>query len=183
MTTIKTMTTLLAAVALLVLQGCATNYASAPPEKVAAAMKVTASEFDAAATYVGPPVSSTTQRGLFTDNETVRLYAKAPTDGGELSYFVWVQMLYSGGWRYYEGASYVGGAQANVTVQDRQVFGCTGVGCTYTETIYFPIDYSMISGGGDLRFRVDSKKGVNNVLTIPASYKQGFIMGLQGNIQ
>jgi hypothetical protein len=163
---------------LLGLAGCATNYANKTPQQVADAITVKTSEFDSDVTYYGPGISSVTRRGLFEDNERTRIVAKRGKKSSDVSFFVETHVLYSFDWRFYTSASFDDGTSVEVTSLDRQVNGCTGIGCIKTEKLYFPVAYERLSkGSGPLRFRLNSKTG-ENIITIPRTYIDGVMAGI-----
>ncbi|MBY4834061.1 MULTISPECIES: hypothetical protein [Burkholderia cepacia complex] len=160
------------------LSGCATNYGTATSNEVSKSIVVENSSFDAAATYTGPPVISETRRGLFVDNETTRLVATRNKSTGGISYIVYVRVLYSFDWRFYQSVSFRDGAQSEVKPLSRETHACQGMGCLHTEEVAFKIEKSKIASGGDFEFRLNAKSGTQNIIKIPQSYIEGFLKGL-----
>jgi hypothetical protein len=173
-------TTKLIPLALIVaaLSGCATNYGAASSSDVSKAMVVKDSSFDAVATYIGPQAFSETSRGLFVDNETAQLVASRNKTTGELKYAVFVRILYTSSWRFYQSASFRDGSQKPLRSLSKQTNACQAVGCIHTEEVALDIDKDLLTKGGDLEFRLNSQSGAENVIKVPSSYIAGFVAGL-----
>lgn len=165
--------------ALLCVSGCASNYANKSADEVAKAMSVRNSEFDSSIRYIAPPARSDTRRGLFEDNQTVQLYASLDKNTKALTYYVYVRVLYSFDWRFYNSVSFTDGTTKPTTEKARKVNSCTGIGCIYTEEIIFPIEYARLASRHGMSFRLNSKKGASNTISLPSNYVDGFILGLQ----
>jgi len=162
----------------LVLSGCATNYASKKPEEVAAGITVKNSDFDSVITYIGPQVMSETRRGLFVDNQTVQLAASQDKKTKGIKYAVYVRVLYSFDWRFYNSVSFKDGTTADLKELSQKVNSCTGVGCIHTEEVGFAIELERLNKG-DLEFRLNSKSGAENVLLLPKNYIDGFVQSVR----
>jgi hypothetical protein len=158
--------------------GCATNYANKRPAEVGAGITVKNSEFDSAITYIGPQVMSETRRGLFVDNETLQLIAKQDKSTKKIKYGVYVRILYSFDWRFYNTVSFKGGATEDLKQLSQKVDACTGAGCIHTEEVAFPIDLDKLTQG-ELEFRLNSKSGVENVLHVKKDYIDGFVQSVR----
>lgn len=175
----SSMTKLATVAALALLSGCATNYATVAPSDVAKAIEVKDSSFDTDITYTGPQAMSETRRGLFVDNETVRLAAVKNKKTGAVSYAVYVRILYSFDWRFYKSVSFRDGVQADVKNVSQRVNACTsGGGCIHTEELVFVVDLARLKAGRDIEFRLNAKNGTVNIITVPSSYINGFLSGL-----
>jgi len=159
--------------------GCATNFADKKPEEVAANITVKNSDFDSAITYIGPQVMSETRRGLFVDNQTVQLVASKDKRTKNIKYVVYVRVLYSFDWRFYNSVSFKDGTTAELKEIRRKVNSCTGMGCIHTEEAVFPVNLEQLTKGGDLEFRLNSKTGVENIMRLPKNYIDGFIYSVR----
>lgn len=163
--------------------GCATNYANAPSSEVSNAIEVKDSSFDADITYTGPQAFSETRRGLFVDNETIRLAAVKNKKTGAVNFAVYARILYSFEWRFYNSVSFSDGKQAEVKNVSRRVNSCTaGGGCIHTEEFVFLVDINQLKGGGNLEFRANAKNGTENIISIQKTYIDGFLKGLPKNL-
>lgn len=162
--------------------GCATNYAQKPAAEISKAITIKDSEFDSQITYIGPQSFSETKRGLFVDNETVQLLATKNKKSGEVSYFIYVRVLYSFDWRFYNSASLANGTQLNIKPLSKIVNSCAGMGCIHTEEVSIPIDRKILDSGADFKFRLNSKSGAENIITINKSYIEGFFTYLELNL-
>lgn len=160
------------------LSGCVTNYVNAPAEKVANAVVVSDSEFDSSVAYTGPDIQSVTRRGLFVDNESLRLVALRDKKSNALTYVVQLRILYSFDWRFYSSASFTDGSSVEVKEIDRRTNDCVALGCIHTERVFFLVDFKRLKDSQDgLRFRLNGKN-TTNVITIPRNYINGFMAGL-----
>jgi hypothetical protein len=167
------------AAGLLFVTGCATNYGVVPSEEVAGAIEVKDSEFDSSVQFAGPQAFSDTRRGIFVDNEAIRLVAAQDKQTGVVSYGIYVRILYSQGWRFYNSVSFTDATRVEAPNVSREVNGCTGIGCIHTEEFVVPVELSRLEGDGDLVVRVNSRNGVENIISIPRSYIQGFLMSVR----
>lgn len=163
---------------LFILTGCATNYGSVSSSEVSNAIVVTNSTFDSAATYTGPQILSETRRGLFTDNEIVRLIASRDKKTEKIYYAIYVQIIYPIEWRFYRSVSFANGAQQDLRSLSQKAQACSGIGCVLTEEVIFNIEKNMIVSGDSFEFRLNSKTGRQNIIKIPRSYIDGFFNGL-----
>lgn len=163
----------------LALPGCATNYATKSAAEVGAALEVKNSEFDSVAMYAGPPVYSTTRRGLFVDNETVRLAAATDKKSGKAVVFIYVKILYPVDWRFYNSISLKDSSRVEAESVSRSVDACGGMGCLYTEEFSVPINPIKLGVSGEFQFRVNSKNGTENVITLQRSYITGFLQSVR----
>lgn len=168
---------------LFVLTGCATNYGSVTPSDVSKAIVIHDSNFDEKSTYIGPQVLSTTRRGLFTDNETVRLVASRDKKTGKISYAVYVMVIYPIEWRFYRTVSFSNGIQQDLKSIGQKSQACGGIGCVLTEEIAFSVEKNIISSGDFFEFRLNSKNGTQNIIKIPRSYIEGFFNGLPSDFR
>lgn len=174
---------LLTLAAIAALSGCATNFATAPASEVSKAIEVKDFTFDADITYTGPQAFSETRRGLFVDNETVRLAAVKNKKTGAVNFAVYVRVLYSFEWRFYNSVSFRDGKQVDVKNVSRQVNSCTsGGGCIHTEEFVFLMGIDQLRRGGNLEFRANAKNGMENTISIPRTYIDGFLNGLPKNL-
>lgn len=124
------------------------------------------------------PAFSETNRGLFVDNQTVQLVASRNKATGDVKYAVFVRVLYTSDWRFYQSASFQGGAQKPLRSLSKQTNACQAIGCIHTEEVALDIGRDVLSKGGDLQFRLNSQSGAENVIKVPSSYIAGFIAGL-----
>jgi hypothetical protein len=178
---VKILTTL--AFACFLLGGCATNYATAPSSEVSKAIEIKDSSFDSDITYTGPQAFSETRRGLFVDNETVRLAAVKNKTTGAVNFAMYVRILYSFEWRFYNSVSFRDGKQGEIKNVSRQVNSCTaGGGCIHTEEFVFLVGIEQLRSRGNLEFRVNAKNGAENIISIPRTYIDGFLKGLPKNV-
>lgn len=162
--------------------GCATNFAEVTSAEVSKAIEVKDSTFDTDITYTGPPAFSETRRGLFVDNQTTRLAAVKNKKSRVVTYAVYVQIMYSFDWRFYNSVSLIDGTQLKANSLSQRVNACTaGAGCIHTEELVFVVELDRLKAKGDLVFRVNSKTGVENIITVPNSYITGFLNGLPKN--
>jgi hypothetical protein len=165
------------------LGGCATNFATAPSSEVSRAIEIKDSSFDADITYTGPQAFSETRRGLFVDNETVRLAAVKNKKTGTVNFAVYVRILYPFEWRFYNSVSFRDGKQGEIRNVSRQVNSCTaGGGCIHTEEFVFLVGMDQLRSRGNLEFRVNAKNGTENIISIPRNYIDGFLNGLPQNV-
>lgn len=165
------------------LAGCATNYATAPSSEVSKAIEVKDTSFDTDVTYTGPQAFSETRRGLFVDNETVRLAAVKNKKTGAVNFAVYVRILYPFEWRFYNSVSFRDGKQADIKNLSRQVNSCTsGGGCIHTEEFVFVVGIDRLKSGEKLEFRANAKNGAENIIAIPRTYIDGFLNGLPKNL-
>ena len=166
----------LAIAACLAISACATNYASKPASEVAKAVTVKDSQFDSSAAYIAPLTLSTTKRGLFTDNESVQLVAMQDKKSKQVTFRLAVRIMYSFDWRFYESASFNDGSRVDSINTKREVDACNSLGCIHTEELVFPIDKTRLADAGSLTFRLNSKAGAENIITIPKNYIDGFLL-------
>lgn len=163
------------ALAGLTIAACATNYATKQPAEIAQAVIKKDSEFDAQITFVGPRLQTTKSRGIFTDYQYAQLRSFKDKKTGRITHQAYVEINYTGSWRYYQSASFKNGTQAEVAVIGRNVDSCTGVGCIYTETLGVEVSEGMLKQvGGALEFRLNAKSGHENIISIPANYLAGY---------
>lgn len=161
-----------------ILGGCATNYGTVSPSEVSQALVVKDSNFDAIATVIGPQSFSETSRGIFTDNETTQLVVSRNKSTGDVRHAVFVRILYTSDWRFYQSVSFSGGEQRPLRSLSKQTNACQAVGCIHTEEVAFDIDRAVLDKGVDLEFRLNSPGGTENVIKLPRNYVTGFIAGL-----
>ncbi|EAW31108.1 hypothetical protein GP2143_03268 [marine gamma proteobacterium HTCC2143] len=161
---------------LLVLTGCATNYSNVSPESVAQKVVIKNSGFDSHKTYFGPDHETSTSRGLFTDYEHVKLVAYEDKKSGKISYKLRISILYSGGWRFYDSASFLGGTHVDLHNNSRDVNFCTGGLCSYTEVMDIAISEERLTDylDNDLIFRLNARTGHENIIEISSNYVAGF---------
>lgn len=175
--------TTVALIALVLMTGCATNFADKPPAEVARAVQVKDTAFDAKKLIGGPLVASETKRFPFTDSQsTYLLVEKDRVTGALTNYTLFVRVIHNGPWRFFQSASFVGGAQVEVKVGEREVSACGGSGfCVYTESVGIPIKEEVIRAAKEgLRVRLNSKSGLENEIFLPKSYIDGFLEGARG---
>jgi len=173
-----------ALVVTLVISGCATNMANKSPEYIAGKVEMKNSEFDSAATFLGPVHSTSKQRGLFSDSEYVRLRAFEDKKTGKLQHQIYVVISYVGGWRYYDSVSFVGGETVGATAVDRKVNFCQASGlCSHNEDVIINLSREQLIEAQDtgFKFRINSRQGINSELAIPPSYVRGFMIALESN--
>jgi hypothetical protein len=157
--------------------GCATNYAEKSAEEVAATVEIKDSEFDSQKIYSARRAFSETKRFPFTDNESVWLAAVRDKKTGVTRYVLAIEVVYTGSWRFYETVSFVGGETATATPLNKQVVTCTsGVGCLQTEAVSIPVSLSTLQAANpSLRFRMNSRSGHENIITLPKPYIEGLL--------
>lgn len=165
------------AVAMTVLiAGCATNYANKDSASVERAVELVSSDFDRGIAFVGPDVRN---ENLFS-SETARLiHMQDPVDG-DTTYLA-VDFLYtSGGWAFYESASFRGGERRPLDDAQRDTLGCSSAACTHLEKtlLVLPEGYleSKRASGFDIRY--NARKAGTTMVNIPSSYVQGFLAAL-----
>lgn len=183
-------------VAVLALTACAStppkpqiDWLSKTPSEIAAAMTVSDSEFDRIRSLEAPLVEvSNSQPGMspplvINERRSVRLTAlKAKATGG-VEHVAIVTITYlDRGWRSYTTASFVD-SQPPATVTAKRTVSCLSVyACWYTEAFALDISDSVLGNGTrDLRFRLNATNAPPVVVTLPASYVQGFLMGLEAD--
>lgn len=165
----------------LVMAGCSTNMANKSPDYIASKVERQDSEFDSSVTYLGPVHSTSQQRGLFSDSQYVRLRAFENKETGKMQYQIYVVVSYVGNWRYYESASFVGGDTVKAAGVNRKVNFCQASGmCSHNEDIIINITPQQLvqAQGKGLKFRVNSRQGINSELSVPAGYVDGFLSAL-----
>lgn len=160
------------------LGGCATNYGAQPSDVVSSAVEIKNSEFDRNIVFVGPPILTETNRGVFTDNETTRLVGVKNKITNEITYHVYVSVLYSFDWRFYNTVSLLGGSVIDVKRISQQVKSCTSIGCIHFEEFSFPISKINLTQPQGLQFRANGSNGFENKITIPPQYVSGFLFNV-----
>lgn len=167
---------ILAGAMTVLLAGCATNYANQDSASVESAVELVSSDFDRGIAFVGPDVRSE----HLLSSETARLiHMQDPVDG-DTTYLA-VDFLYtSGGWAFYESASFRGGDHKQLDDTQRDTLGCSMAACTHLEKtlLVLPEGYldSKRSSGFDIRY--NARKSGSIVVNIPASYVRGFLAAL-----
>lgn len=164
----------------ILLASCATDYSKLAPAEVSEKITVKDSEFDSHRKYLGPDNETHTMRGVFTDYEHSRIIANVNKKSGEISYQIYVSVLYSGGWRLYQSASFPGGQHASLNTLKENVNFCNGGLCSYTEEFYIETTEEYLSRylDKDLRFRLNSKSGHANIISIPNNYIEGVFLAV-----
>ncbi|MFZ5756939.1 MAG: hypothetical protein ACOY3X_08560 [Pseudomonadota bacterium] len=164
----------------LALAGCATNYAAKPPEAIARAVQIKDSAFDAAVTYVGPRLQTKKTRGIFTDYQYAQLRSIKDRKTGSVKHQLYIQVNYTGSWRYYQVVSFKNGHQEALSVIGRDVSSCTGIGCMYTETLGVDVtEEQLLSGGNSFEVRISSKSGHENIVALPENYVTGYFSAIK----
>ena len=163
----------------LLLMSCATNYATKSAAEVGAALETHTSEFDSLVGFRGPPVFSSTRRGLFVDNETTRLAAAKDKKSGKSVVLIEFSIIYPMSWRFYNSVSFQDSTKIEPTEVARSADACGGMGCVFKESFAVPVEVSKLEAPGEFKFRVNSKKGVENVITLQRSYIDGFLQSLR----
>ena len=153
---------------------CATNYADKSPSEIGSALTVKDSEFDQDITIGGPPAFTKTRRGIFVDNETTRLVVVKNKTTGVVRIGLYVDIVHSDSWRFYNSISLTDGTRIESSIQNNEIGTCSSLGCVLTEAVVVKLTPEQIPRNQDFKFRVNSRNGVENTIVLPASYIQGF---------
>lgn len=164
----------------LTLAGCATPSRALQTSEVAAAVQVRDSRFDAAVEYIGPLVTTHTARGITPDHETWRLRGWRDKATGamrhQLYVSVWHQDRHARG---YVLASFEDGSQAS-TVYIGYDPNCSGrtFSCAHSETVGVSLTTQQLDAArlGGLAVRLSSRTGPQTVISVPASYVNGYML-------
>ena len=157
-----------------ILSSCATNRTVDNPrdkEAVAAAMYEKKSEFGEH--YVlGPVIEGNFNGLLYSDIVSVQLMKTEKN-----RYYLRVHNWHSGnGWKFIESVTTLDGKTIRLADLNRDVGGCSGLSCTYTEIGYAPLSKSQhLNGNNDLKVRINAKKWGTQVMLVPKQYIQAFI--------
>lgn len=168
--------------------GCAglvpPNYIDKEPVEIQQATVFETSEFDKLIKYVGPEARRHSAQ-MFGDSQKFVLRAFKPKTGGDASYQLYVDVIYSGGgWRFYESVSFLGGDLKDLTVINREVLGCQS-GCTYMETLGVDLTEEQMKAIIDdhaeigLSVRLNAKSGHETIVMVPKNYLLGFTAAIE----
>lgn len=169
------------------LAGCATtppsiNYATMDPAAVTAATTVNGSKFDKTLRVEAPAITTRTklpsapgQMVDYYENRAVFLRGvmakSAPT-----MHSAYVEVVYEGkGWRFYQGANFVGGERATFLPIERKLIDCYPSLCKYSETFAVVLRESDVRGNGDIEFRLNSRTAGEDIITLPRNYINGYL--------
>ena len=158
---------------------CATNYADKSSSEIGSALTVKDSEFDQDKTIGGPPVFTKTRRGIFVDNETTRLVVVKNKSTGAIRIGLYVDIVHSGDWRFYDSISLTDGTRIDSSMKNNEIGTCSSVGCVLTEAVLVKLTLEQVQQNQDFKFRVNSRSGTENTIVLPASYIKGFFEGVR----
>jgi len=144
------------------------------------------SNFDSKIKFTGPEISNTKQMGLLSgyDYEKYRIRGWKDKTTGEIRHQIYIQIKYSGGWRFYRTASFDAGNQQSLVEIDHKVVSCYKYGCTLKETVGVAVDADFLfkHKRRDLHIRIDSKSGHENFINIPYNYTSGYLMAISNRM-
>lgn len=113
--------------------------------------------------------------GLKSDFHSYILRSSVPRGESPSRYQLYIEIIYTGDWRYYQSVSFEGGHTEDVSVINREVLGCSGA-CSFRETLGVMLDKERVLGSldADLHLRFNAKSGDYSYITVPANYLKGF---------
>lgn len=128
----------------------------------------------------GPIIRSTTPQGPFVDVLEVRIRTIQDKKTNLTNYQIYTTIGYQGSWRFYEQVNFLGGEQQKLIVINRNVEFCSGSSCHHKETVGFDIAEATLKAASEpgLSFRLNTKMGLKNQVSISSSYIKGYLMAI-----
>lgn len=176
----------------LILLGCATkappiNYEKIPSADVTNATVIEDSDFDSIRTILAPKINRSIliRKGPFNvpgfdtfyDEQSILIRGFRDKKTKKLEHQIYITIGYNGAWRFYSSVNFIGGEAQQVKQLKSNVIGCSSHGsCNLQEIIGVSISDSMLrTGQNDLQFRLNSKIGQSDIISISRSYINGYL--------
>ncbi len=146
-------------------------------DSVADMVRAEDSESDSVRTYWGPKYKQRRAGPLGTDlNWCMRAFERKGKRRS-WAFQIYVDVSYSGSWRFYKRASFEGGPTVLVTRWDSHVGGTAVTGPILYESFAVPMTFDQMREGraNGIRVRVEGRGRYSNVIEVPAGYVVGFL--------
>lgn len=161
--------------------GCGTtllNYSACDIQQL---VEVSGNEFESTVKYLGPVILSEGERSAKQDVQSLRLYAERAKRTGRIKYYVLTDVRYPKGFRYYRKASFDDSTQVSVKTKWFAENPCSGRHCLKNYSAQLPVSLNRMLNSQELKFRLESVTGQNNVFTVPRNHMEGFIQATSTN--
>lgn len=163
---------------------CATDIVENTQEPKPIIVTVNNSEFDKNINILGPLLRSHTKRNLISDEESLILMASQSKETKKINYSIYIVIEYTSDWRFYQSMSFKDTSSIELEKGAEKVKEChTSLGCSHTEEMIAEIPLSKLDPTKDLVFRLNSKSGETNIITVPKAYIAGVLDGIKANIK
>ena len=175
--------------AFIFLGGCAnmTDYSRKSAVEIEKAVVVKDSDYDSHVKIFAPQLRSMKEMGLLTgyDYEYYSLRGWKDKKSGGFTNQLYITIMYKGGWRFYQTASFEGGRQSDLTDINRDVVNCIayetmGTICDYSETIGLLLSDAFLKEHETSGFtvRINSKSSHENILKVSGEYIKGYLKAI-----
>jgi len=182
----KTFFHLLVKVAICLLPIACATAPPAPPVHSLGPPSVTVedTEFDSYRTYKTNPIRTTVDRGKYVTRDTIQVTLSGirHKKTGDVHVLVNALIEYQGAWRFYSGASLLGGRILPIKHIRRNIGSCRG-GCDLDESMVFDIPLDVVKQNiqTGLRMRLNADAGPAVEIEVPASYLIALIQAVTRN--